>query len=82
MKAYSLQSIMLIIVTAISDTVHRHSHKVETYKTKLFQQKVYETRTTSGTIDVLTANIMAIKNGCVTIFLNRNILLMKGYLQI
>ena len=54
----------------------------QTHKTKLFQQKLYTTRATSGTSDVLTASIMATKNGCVTTFLNRDILLTKGYLQI
>ena len=68
---------------------HCHSHKRYsaqafslTYKTKLFKQKLYKTRTTSGISDVLTTNIMATKNGCVTKFLNPDILLTKGYLQI
>ena len=68
---------------------HCHSNKrystqafLQMYKTKLFQHKLSETHETFGTSDVLTTSIMMTKNGCVTTFLNSDILLTKGYLQI
>ena len=72
-------------------TDHCHNHSQYMYSTqafsqihsaKLFQQKLYKTHTTSGTSDMLTANIMIAKIGYVTTFSSRNILVMKGYLQL
>ena len=52
------------------------------HRAKIFQYKLYETHTTSGTSDMLTANIMVAKIGYVTTFSSQIILVMKGNLQL